>query len=653
MSLPYPRYQGDARRELVTEFRGLDVTDGGGEGGGRATFSDMQNGSTAKYPFAASREARKVTVLAENACALHGGEVLCLVQPPYFYYGENEYDLELSEGEKQIVMMGTDLLIFPDGAYFDVLTKEHGNINGGSTIYTKKQTVVHKLTSLVFALDGKTYANTDELPCTYVDNVAGEEYTSLAGAALYDSGQMLVVVEGYEKLPESIKFASYPPQKLMLCFDGADWYYARDVKVSETAISKKEYRYAINQWERMELCEVVFSLNTDTINKSILVDGNTNVWSDTHYVKYAYSNGTVTVTMREGEHFSDYFKETTYGKEYNELFDTTLRTTVRFTWKTRTLPVFDYVVVNNNRIFGCRYGKPYDGDEQVNRLYASALGNYKAFEQFQGISTDSWYGDVGEEGAFTGACISPDGRPMFFKEDYAYVLYGDYPPYSYSRMDIRGVAEGAAKSLAYVDGALYWKSRHDIMRYTGSSLAPISMPLGDVSGVRVARAGAWKSRYYVMLDGVIYVYDAVRGLWSKEDAQDVQDFAEVRGRFYILASGGMLYALGDAAEEAMPWSLTSAPIGYALPNRKYVTQLRIRIELAEEATVDTVEISTDGDAFVEKNVNVHYTDADGKRTGTVLIPIRPRRCETFRYRLSGTGAYKLTGVTKVIEESGI
>lgn len=636
MSLPYPRYQGDARRELVTEFRGLDVTDGGGEGGGRATFSDMQNGSTAKYPFAASREARKVTVLAENACALHGGEVLCRVQPPYLYYGDRAFDLALLPGEKQILMMGTDILIFPDAAYFDTLSEEHGSMDSGALINGSGSNKTNKVVSFSVMIDGKKYANTEKIPCKY-ETSGGDILTSLPFASLTQTDYFCI-----DALQERVRFSSLPSNLLMLGYDGKDLYYASEVYIS-TRISAPKYAYNINTWSKLDVCEFTFTPQSDIVNLNLLANGTSSIYCGNEYVDYTYSEGNVCVRLAAGSSIGDLFTKIKCESALE----------VKFLWRKRNMPVFDYAVVHDNRLFGCRYGIPYDGSTRVNRLYASALGNYKAFEQFQGISTDSWYGDVGEEGAFTGACISPDGRPMFFKEDYAYVLYGDYPPYSYSRMDIRGVAEGAAKSLAYVDGALYWKSRHDIMRYTGSSLAPISMPLGDVSGVRVARAGAWKSRYYVMLDGVIYVYDAVRGLWSKEDAQDVQDFAEVRGRFYILASGGMLYALGDAAEEAMPWSLTSAPIGYALPNRKYVTQLRIRIELAEEATVDTVEISTDGGAFVEKNVNVHYTDADGKRTGTVLIPIRPRRCETFRYRLTGTGAYKLTGVTKVIEEGGI
>ena len=102
----------------------------------------------------------------------------------------------------------------------------------------------------------------------------------------------------------------------------------------------------------------------------------------------------------------------------------------------------------------------------------------------------------------------------------------------------------------------------------------------------------------------------------------------------------------------MPWSFTSPPIGYGHPNRKHVSQLRIRIELAEGAEVTEVALSFDGGEWVQKNVQVRFTDGGGRGTGTILVPVRPSRYETLRYRVSGVGAYKLTGVTIVTEESG-
>ena len=105
-----------------------------------------------------------------------------------------------------------------------------------------------------------------------------------------------------------------------------------------------------------------------------------------------------------------------------------------------------------------------------------------------------------------------------------------------------------------------------------------------------------------------------------------------------------------AAEADMPWSFTTPRIGYGLPNRKYVSRVLIRLEIGG-AALPTVELSRDGGAW-EALPCAARVGTDGARTGSITIPIRPRRCESFRIRVSGVGAYKLTGITKYMEESG-
>lgn len=644
MSLPIPKYKENARRDAVTEFRGLNRTDMGGEGGGIATFSDMQNGSTDAYPFACSRAARALKTLESTACALKGGEVLARVEPPYLYYGDEQYDLSLSAGDKQIVMMGTDLLIFPDGMYFDTVSKEYGSVDTGTT-GADREFILGYSRIVTFAFEGgKT-----TIPCKIqVGNVVLKslELSDFAGK------KILKIRKLYNELPNEVKASisigndNYRPYAIL----GGKLYYMYSAKSESSPYTT----WTDVEWRELPLAYAEVEADLEDIGFSD--ETASNLWCGGTAIRTEETKNEkgTTVLRFEGHSLFACAEIVNYHVSIEGSERDTFAVKKIFGSKIvqKTLPALDHVVVHENRLFGCRYGEQIDGEKHANRLYASKLGDYKVWEEFRGISTDPWYGYVGEEGPFTGACLSPEGRPMFFKEDYAYILYGDYPPYSYSKIDIRGVAEGAAKSLCYVDGALYWKSRHDIMRYTGASLSPISLPLGDISSVSRALAGAWKSKYYISMNGLLYVYDTVRGTWVVEDAVDAVDFAEVRGEFYMLCTGGRLYTVDTKAEEAIPWSLTSAHIGYNMPNRKYISQLRIRIELAEGATLDKVEISLDGGDFFEASAKVQFEDGAGRRTGTVLIPLRPRRCETFRYRLCGVGAYKLTGVTKRIEEGG-
>lgn len=80
----------------------------------------------------------------------------------------------------------------------------------------------------------------------------------------------------------------------------------------------------------------------------------------------------------------------------------------------RRVPDMDFVVEQGNRLWGCKYGI-VDG-RPVNEIYASKLGDFRNWNSFAGLSTDSYAASRGSDGAFTGAaaCL---GGVIFFKED--------------------------------------------------------------------------------------------------------------------------------------------------------------------------------------------------------------------------------------------
>lgn len=626
MRLAMPVYGKNAKRELVADFRGYNCTELSFDGGGKSTFSDMLNGGTDKYPFAASRPPRSKTQYDEATCALSGGEVLIRVQPPYLIYGENNYDLGISPGEKQIVRMGTNLLVFPDGKYFNTANGEYGSIDEGkeysgtleiSRIYLKDGNFIRGFTA-------QTGADFSRIDVNYVTS-SGVAYTSKKLVWEYST----TFSERKTDFNPEIITGGYVP----IAFENGEVYYLSEYDGTLEVPSVKWSRLDVEKMELKNGDKELFAM--------------TNIWSGEQYAKLEFNNKT----------FDEFYVHLLPEQNISDLGALTLPTYANdtllkfgYSWRSRTLPIFDYVTVCNNRLFGCRCGMPYDGSEPVNRIYVSAPNNFKAFEQFAGISTDSWWGDVSEEGPFTAACTY-NGYPMFFKEDCMYILYGDYPPYSYNAVKIRGVAEGAYKSLIELNGALFYKSRHDIMRYTSSSLSSISQALGNISGISRAVGGAYRDSYYISLDGETFVFDTTRGMWAKEDAISVIDFAHIDGSLHFLSDGGKVYKVNNG-DEQMPWSLTSPPIGYEYPNRKRLYSLQIRIELGEKDELPTVELSLDGGEFKECRVRVNFTDGEGRRTGSILIPVSTCRCELLRYRISGYGTYKLTGVTKVIKEGG-
>ena len=81
----------------------------------------------------------------------------------------------------------------------------------------------------------------------------------------------------------------------------------------------------------------------------------------------------------------------------------------------RTMPLMDYITESDNRLWGCRYGMAANG-EVVNEIYACKLGDFKNWNCFMNLSTDSYVVGVGSDGPFTGA-VTHLGYPLFFKEN--------------------------------------------------------------------------------------------------------------------------------------------------------------------------------------------------------------------------------------------
>ena len=215
---------------------------------------------------------------------------------------------------------------------------------------------------------------------------------------------------------------------------------------------------------------------------------------------------------------------------------TTLATKIIFE---RLMPTMDFIIESENRLWGCRYGEDINGNV-VNEIYASKLGDFKNWNCFAGISTDSYVATVGTDGQFTGA-VTHLGYPIFFKENCMHKVYGNYPAnYQIQTTHCRGVQKNCSKSLAIVNEILYYKARSAVCVYDGSLPVEISSAFGDITYTN-AVAGTVKNKYYIsMMDNngeyQLFVYDTKRGLWHKEDNTHVLDFCTYRGELYYIDS---------------------------------------------------------------------------------------------------------------------
>ena len=315
----------------------------------------------------------------------------------------------------------------------------------------------------------------------------------------------------------------------------------------------------------------------------------------------------------------------------------------------RKIPKMDYVCEANNRLWGCFYGI-HDG-KVLNEIYSCKLGDFKNWNCFMGLSTDSYTVSVGTDGKFTGA-VSYLGYPLFFKENCIHKIYGMQPSaYQVQTTACRGVQDGSYKSLAVVDEILYYKSRSDVCAYDGSLPNGISMQLGD--GVySEACAGTHGGRYYISMKNAagewsLFVYDTKRALWHREDASHAIAFTAWGDSLYMMAGDKKqiwdLNGMGAVKETSIPWKAESGLIGYELIDHKYISRFNFRMRLGNGARCK-LEIMYDSSGKWEDEGAIK-----GSGTGSFVLPVIPKRCDHFRLRLSGEGEIWIYSIAKYLE----
>ena len=307
----------------------------------------------------------------------------------------------------------------------------------------------------------------------------------------------------------------------------------------------------------------------------------------------------------------------------------------------RSVPDIDYICENENRLWGCK------GDT----IYASKLGDPFNWNVFDLLSSDSYAASVGSAGDFTG-CVSYLGYPCFFKAEHVYKVYGSKPSnYQVMGSASAGVESGSGKSLAIAGEVLFYKSRIGIMAYTGGTPKCVSEALGP-DRYTDAVGGSDGKKYYVSMKNseskyTLFVYDTEKGLWHKEDESQVTAWAWKSNLYMLKANGEMWTAgavtstpSGSTAETALSSIAEFGDFTEANPNKKQTAKILLRISLNSGASV-SVYVKYDGE---DTWTLVRTLSAAVKKSYYIALP--PRRCDYYRIKLTGTGAYKLHSLTR-------
>lgn len=554
---------------------------------GDGEFFDMKNMTSDHYPVLSPRKNRGVYASPTSPTGLIAKDALCYVDGSKFVINEYEVDMGLNDEPKQLISMGAYVIIMPDKKWVNTITHEWGNIEAHFDNAESGLDVEFSLCTVEGADRTVKYHGANEPNET--DN------TDLQNLDLW------------------IDESSKPHALKQYSASSKAWV---QIATTYIKISCQGIGAAFEQYDGVTISGIKADELQD-LNASMVI------WAkgDDYIVVVGILDQVISQPVDIGAISVD-----------------------------RQMPSMDFVIESENRLWGCKYGEANNG-EVVNEIYASKLGDFKNWNCFMGLSTDSYAASCGTDGQFTGA-ITHLGYPLFFKENCVHKVYGNYPAnFQIQTTACRGVQKGCEKSLAIVNETLFYKARSGVCAYDGSLPVEVSYALGDMHYGRSV-AGSHGNKYYISMQEAIspeyslFVYDIAKGMWHKEDNLQVDCFCSCRGELYAISNGEIITMLGSGTTDTMPveWMVETGEIGITTPDMKYISRITIRMAM---------------DIGAEVGIYAQYDLSDAWEpicvlTGTSLrsfsIPVRPRRCDYMKLRIEGFGGARIYSITKTIEQ---
>ena len=589
-------------RTLLRAFGGLNE----GYGCSEAEYSAGINFSSRDFPALSTRKPRrKLRTLTGLNGMYHLNGLLTVCGKDLVYTPDDGGETvtctdAVADSKKALVGLGTKILIFPDKVAFDTAD---GSVSALGACWKAEGQ------SVEFApcdAEGRTYTPT---------GVGREEPESPA------DGQIFLKVEDEE----------HP------------WRYDGTLEV---------YSAASGNWTALPLdyCRITAAgaqekfCQWDTVTVQGTAAKQAGQWEalDGDCVVYAVTENSLCVRADPaGDYFYGTLVQGTDAAQWTSLDGSQTRSiaaeqTVQLE---RRVPDLDFVTECDNRVWGC--------NSRENVIYGCKLGDPTNWYSYRGIAADSYAVSVGSDGTFTGAA-SCMGYVLFFKENCIHKLYGSKPSdYQLSSVRCRGGAANAAHSLCVLNETLYYLSPGGVMAWDGSLPSKVSGALdtGKLTGAAWCAAGSLDARYYLYLRrqgdsaGRLLVYDTERGLWHEESAVGYEMAST--GRQLYLWDGRALWAADPdretegEAEAALQFEAVSGDIGLTETDDKYISRITLRLD-AQTHSVVTLAVSYDGGPW--ETLRTAAATGDHARLN---LPFEPRRHDTMRLKLSGTGQIAL------------
>lgn len=637
MHLPYLRSRKQKTEKQTIAFRGVNY----GEGAQDGQLENSRNVTSERFPCLSPRAGRSREGEHESATAVYYFRGMRFVVDGNKLTADGAEIGTVSPGKKQFAAVNSKLVVFPDKIVYDTetgevrsLTAEYTSDAGMLEVINGKEIVAHLGAYNVEVVSsgnigGTSYPSLREEKVPFLQNLESVNYNVETGAFSFGAisegktaediaqGNLFVDAEkGADGVSTWGRVTTVYEQRHRVASSTGGYYYWYQYgfdyeicKFTGTSFEQFDGFEALN-FRKGDTVEISGATTFPDYNRSYTIRD---------FGTYTTGDGETLPTMIFD---ADVFP--TNGVEAGAV-------TIK-----RNVPNLTVVTESNNRLWGA----------EGNTIFASALGDPTNFYTYDGLDTDSYAVAVASEGVFTGCC-GFGNSVLFWKEDKLHKILGAYPSqYTMYEYNVPGVKRGSENSMVNVNEVIYYHGREGVYRYSGGSPELISENFG-LRRFQEAAAGAEGDRYYISMQDVtseewgLWVYDILRGIWLQEDESQGVDFAYNEGKlYYISGDGGLMCVNPEESEETVAWSATTTRMDEVFHNRKCYSKLLLRAELLEDSAWLQVDISCDGEPF--KRV---YTSRD-KRSKTLVIPIMPKRCDSFRIRLSGEGKFILRSLVR-------
>lgn len=283
---------------------------------------------------------------------------------------------------------------------------------------------------------------------------------------------------------------------------------------------------------------------------------------------------------------------------------------------TPVIPTTDHVAIIDNRLF--------IADNGSGKLYASRYGEPLIFCGNEKVENGSF--ELFLKEPCTGLADFKN-QPHCFTPDGGFKIYESKPGEVYSaNLQVSGISAYSCHTLCNIKDNLLYYSDEGVMKYSGGTDNKIS---NEVKISNPISAAAARGRYYILDEGMIYVYFVDGQKWWAESGDGIKQLIVMDNQICFVKDEGIYAASGS--DYPVEWNLCSSE----LPETDYQQILPIGIKLllnSEKGCELFVSVRSRGEKLF-KNVFTGFI----KDETAIYIPLGFYSSDGFYLQIKGKG----------------